>query len=244
MILFTINLGYLLNDPTWKKRVCHVNRNWAFCLINVYLKKKKNFETAETWTQADDRNWAYWSDSRKPVEILSVASSSSLDDCPAGPWLPLRRPTTSSSPVGTAASPTPRALWTWETSLSTTRRFRVPTRFWPTPFTSGPKPRSRPPSTSSRSNWELKGLLTGPVSYAYNLQSIPSFQAETPVFSSNFGPVCSVSLSFGAENRPFLSACKRPPGLGIYFLIPSIIKYTYFIYCIYQNDWGWCLGKQ
>ena len=30
-----------------------------------------------------------------------------------------------------------------------------------------------------------------------------------PIFSSNFGPVCSKVLSFRAENRPFLSSCKR-----------------------------------
>ena len=30
-----------------------------------------------------------------------------------------------------------------------------------------------------------------------------------PFFSSNFGPVCSKSLTFSAENRPFLSSCKR-----------------------------------
>ena len=35
-----------------------------------------------------------------------------------------------------------------------------------------------------------------------------------PVSSSNFGPVCSKSLSFGGENRPFLSSCKRPLNTG------------------------------
>ena len=33
---------------------------------------------------------------------------------------------------------------------------------------------------------------------------------QGPVFSSNFGRVFSKWLSFGAENRPFLSSCERP----------------------------------
>ena len=43
----------------------------------------------------------------------------------------------------------------------------------------------------------------------YTMFRMPAFTwaNKVPFFSSNFGPLCSKSHSFSAENRPFLSSC-------------------------------------
>ena len=48
---------------------------------------------------------------------------------------------------------------------------------------------------------------------------------KMPFFNSNFGPACSKLRSFSAENRPFLSSCKR----SLEYINVTVCLWSYFL---------------